>query len=83
MRTAVVGTVPSRQETFNSNGGHEARFGHFQLPITPLFMVRNMKSGYSFSYLVREELVETKFEPIWRNFLFLQQNRILYSIPFK
>ena len=42
-------TVRSRQETFNSNGGHEECFGHFQLPITSLFMVRNIKCGYSLS----------------------------------
>ena len=52
MLNADARTVSSRQETFNSNGGHEARFlpfSHFQLPITSLFMVRNIKCGYSFS----------------------------------
>ena len=45
-------------------------FGDFKLQITSLFMVRNIKCGYSFSYLGREEHVETKFERIWRNFHF-------------
>ena len=53
MRNADALTVRSRQETFNSDGGHEAGFGHFQrdfqLPITSLFMVINIKCGYSFS----------------------------------
>ena len=34
-------------------------FGHFQLPITSLFMVRNIKCGYSFSSLGQVEHVET------------------------
>ena len=49
MRNADARTVRSRQETFNSNGGHDALFGDFKLQITSLFMVRNMKCGYSFS----------------------------------
>ena len=49
MREADAHTVRLRQETFNNNGGHEAWFGHFLLPITALFMVRNIKCGYSFS----------------------------------
>ena len=49
MRNADAHTVRSRQETFNSNDGHEAWFCDFQLPITSLFMVRNIKCGYSFS----------------------------------
>ena len=69
MRNADARTVRSRQETFNSNGGHEAWFSHFQLPITSLFMVRNIKCGYSFSYLGWAEHFETKFERIRRNFL--------------
>ena len=44
-------------------------FGHFQLPITSLFMIRTIKCGYSFSKLGRAEHVETKFERIRRNFL--------------
>ena len=44
-------------------------FCHFQLPRTSLFMVRNIKCGYSFAYLGRAEHVETKFERIWRSFL--------------
>ena len=44
-------------------------FGHFQLPITSLFMVRNIKCGYSFSLLGRAEHFKTKFERIRRNFL--------------
>ena len=43
--------------------------GHFQLQITLLFMVRNIKCGDSFSKLGRAEPVETKFERIRRNFL--------------
>ena len=31
MRNADAGTVRSRQETFNSNGGHDACFGDFKL----------------------------------------------------
>ena len=49
MRNADAHMVCLRQETFNSNGGHEAGFCDFQLPITSLFMVRNIKYGYSFS----------------------------------
>ena len=52
MRNAHARTVRSRQETVNSNGGHD------------LFMVRNIKCGYSFSYLGREEHIETKFKRI-------------------
>ena len=44
-------------------------FGHFQLPITSLFMVRNIKCGFSFSQLGRAEHVETKLGQIRRNFL--------------
>ena len=39
------------------------------LSITSLLMVRNIKCGYSFSYLGQEEDVESKFERIMRNFL--------------
>ena len=49
MRNADARTVRSSQETFNSNGGHDARFCDFKLQITSLFMVRNIKCGYSFS----------------------------------
>ena len=49
MRNADARTVRSRQETFNSNGGHDARFGDFKLQITSLLMVRNIKCGGSFS----------------------------------
>ena len=49
MRNADARTVRSRQETFNSNGGHDASFGDLKLQITSLFMVRNIKCGYSFS----------------------------------
>ena len=63
MRNADARTIHSRQETFNSNGGHGAWFGDFKLQITLLFMVRNIKLG-------RVEHVETKFEQIRRNFLF-------------
>ena len=34
--------IPLHQETFSDNGGYEEWFDHFQLPITLLFMVRNM-----------------------------------------
>ena len=36
------------RETFNSNGEHEAWFSDFQLPITLLFVVRNIKCGTCF-----------------------------------
>ena len=49
MRNADGRTVRSRQETFNSNGGHDAWFCDFKLQITSLFMARNIKCGYSFS----------------------------------
>ena len=49
MRNIDARTVRSRQETFNSNGGHDAWFGVFKFQITSLFMVRNIKCGYSFS----------------------------------
>ena len=49
MRNADGHTVRSRQETFNSNDGHGTRFGDFKLQITSLFMVRNIKCGYSVS----------------------------------
>ena len=49
MRNADARTVRSRQETFNSNGGHDAWFGDFKLQITSLFTVRNIKCGYSIS----------------------------------
>ena len=49
MRKEDAHTVRSRQETFNSNGGHDTSFGDFNLKITSLFMVRNIKCGYSFS----------------------------------
>ena len=31
------------------NGGNEEWFGNFKLAITSLFMVRNIRRGYSFS----------------------------------
>ena len=46
MRNADAHTVRSRQETFNSNGRHDARFDDFKLQITSLFMVRNIKCGF-------------------------------------
>ena len=49
MRKADARTVHLRQETFNSNGGHDTWFGDFKLQITSLFMVRNIKCGYLFS----------------------------------
>ena len=49
MRNADARTVRSRQETFDSNGGHDAWFGDFELQITSLFMVINIKYVYSFS----------------------------------
>ena len=49
MRNADARTVRSRQETYNSSGGHDAWFGDFKLQITALFMARNIKCGYSFS----------------------------------
>ena len=49
MRNADARTVCLRQETFNSNGGHDACFGDLKLKITSLFLVRNIKCGYSFS----------------------------------
>ena len=42
MRNADARTVRSRQETFNS-------IGDFKLQITSLFMLINIKCGYSFS----------------------------------
>ena len=48
MCNADAHMVCSRQEMFNSNGGHDALFGDFQLPIISLFMVRNIKCGYIF-----------------------------------
>ena len=60
MRNADARTVCSRKEKFNSNGGHDTRFGDFKLQITSMFMVRNIKCGYSFSKLGREE--HNKFE---------------------
>ena len=42
-------------------------------------MVRNIKCGYSFSQLGREEHVETKFEQIGQNFLFAStQSHVKY-----
>ena len=49
MRNVDARTVRSRQEMFNSNGGHYTLTGDFELQITSLFMVRNIKYGYSFS----------------------------------
>ena len=49
MRNADARTVRSRQETLNSNDGHDTRFGDFKVQITSLFIVRNIKCGYSFS----------------------------------
>ena len=49
MRNADAGMVRSHQDTFNSNGGHDAWFGDFKLQIISLFMVRNIKCRYSFS----------------------------------
>ena len=48
LRNANARTVPSRQEMLNSNVGHEEQFGDFQLQITLLFMVGNIKCGCSF-----------------------------------
>ena len=73
MRNADAHTVRSHQETFNSNSGYDAWFGDFKLQITSLFMVKNIKCGYSFSELGREEHVEAKFE---------HQNNLMYSISF-
>ena len=42
MRNDDARTIRSRQETFNSNGGHDTWFGDFKLQITSLFI------GYSF-----------------------------------
>ena len=70
MQNADACMVRSHQETFNSNGGHDVLFGDLKLQITSLFIVRNIKCGYSFSYLGQEEHVDTKFEQISRNFLF-------------
>ena len=58
-------------------------FGHFQLSITTLFMVRNIKCGYSFSKLGRVEHVETKFERIRRNFLVCIKIAYGKASPFK
>ena len=49
MCNADARTARARQETLNSNGGHDACFGDFKLHITSLFKVRNIKCGYSFS----------------------------------
>ena len=38
MRNTEARTVRSRQETFNSNGGLDARFGYFKLQITSLLI---------------------------------------------
>ena len=62
MRNADARTVRSLQETFNSNGGHDAWFGDFKLQITSLFMVRNIKCGY-LVFLVRTR--GTRWDQIW------------------
>ena len=49
MRNTDVRTIRLRQETINSNGGHDACFGYFKLQITSLFIVRNIKRGYLLS----------------------------------
>ena len=49
MRYDDVRTVRLRQETFCYISVKKACFEDFKLPITPLFMVRNIKCGYSFS----------------------------------
>ena len=49
-RNADACTVYLHWKTFSiNNGGYEVRFGRFKLPITSLFVVRNIKCGYSFS----------------------------------
>ena len=44
--------------------------GFFKLPMTSLFVVRNIKCGYSFSKLECAHQLETKIKQIRRNFLF-------------
>ena len=48
--------------------------GLFKLPITSLFVVKNIKCGYSFSWLELAEHFETKIEQIVRNFLFCNKS---------
>ena len=83
MHNADAHMVHSRLEMFNSNGGHDTGFGDFKLQITSLFMVRNIKCGYSFSKFGREEHVVTKFERIWQNFLFCNKTASGTVSPFK
>ena len=48
-----------------------------QTPITPLFMNKNIKFGYSFSYLERKEQCCTKIICVFKNFWFLHFHRLL------
>ena len=52
------------------------------LHITSLFAVRNIKCGYSFSSLEREEHFEIKTEQIRRNFLFCIKTAPSIATPF-
>ena len=69
MRAADARTVRLHEETLTYNCGYmymnEPLPCHFKLPITSLFVDRNIKCGYSFSKLERAEHFETKFEHIW------------------
>ena len=53
MRNTDVCMVCSRQETFNSNGGHDAWFGHFKLQITSLFIFIYKHKVWVLVFLVR------------------------------
>ena len=55
--------------------------GHFNLLITSLFVVRNIKCGYSFSYLEPEEHFEIKIKQVRRNFLFCIKNAPSIATP--
>ena len=41
--------IDARGIRLRNNGGYVVWFGHFKIPITSLFVVRNIKRGYSFS----------------------------------
>ena len=76
--------VRLHEETLTYNGKYmyEPCPGHLILPITLLFVDRNIKCGYSFSYLERAEQVETKIEQIRRNFLFCNKTASSTATPF-
>ena len=72
MRAADARTVRLHEETLTYNGGYmyEPWPGHLKLPITSLFVDRNIKCGYSFSKLERAEHFDTKFSESGEIFCF-------------